>query len=156
MNGAPEDSILLELARAGDVSALGHLYDRYGTTLYRLAHALTRNADQAESVVLQVFTDACAAGSLPTPRPVRAELTHLVLVAYLGFVTSHDLAAEVPGSRLSRREWALVGLTLHGDHTYRDAAAVLELDPAVAAETLSSALRAWAAPARPLTEREEA
>ncbi len=49
-----EDELLTRIA-AGDVQALGELYDRHARMLYQFALALTRSRDVAEEVVQNTF-----------------------------------------------------------------------------------------------------
>ena len=49
-----EDELLTRIA-AGDVQALGKLYDRHARMLYQFALALTRSRDVAEEVVQNTF-----------------------------------------------------------------------------------------------------
>ncbi|HSD50320.1 MAG TPA: sigma-70 family RNA polymerase sigma factor [Candidatus Methylomirabilis sp.] len=49
------DLDLVERLRAGDVTALEALMERYGSRVYRLAHGITRNEADAEEVVQDVF-----------------------------------------------------------------------------------------------------
>lgn len=49
------DLTLVERLRGGDATALEGLMDRYASRVYRLAHAITHNAADAEEVVQDVF-----------------------------------------------------------------------------------------------------
>lgn len=49
------DRELLARIAAGDVEAMGELYDRYAPVLYHFALALTRSRDAAEEVVQNTF-----------------------------------------------------------------------------------------------------
>lgn len=51
----PAELTLVERLRSGDAAALETLMERYATKVYRLAHAITRNAADAEEVVQDVF-----------------------------------------------------------------------------------------------------
>jgi RNA polymerase sigma-70 factor (ECF subfamily) len=51
----PDEQTLVERLRAGDAAALEALMAGYATKVYRLAHAITRNAADAEEVVQDVF-----------------------------------------------------------------------------------------------------
>jgi len=54
-DAAAADVALVARAAAGDVDALGALYDRHGAAAYALARVVVRAADDAEDVVAQVF-----------------------------------------------------------------------------------------------------
>ena len=49
------EQTLLERLRGGDAAALERLMERYAARLYRLAHGITRNEEDAEEVVQDVF-----------------------------------------------------------------------------------------------------
>lgn len=49
------DLVLIERLRAGDVSALEPLMERYATLVYRVAYGITRNEADAEEVAQDVF-----------------------------------------------------------------------------------------------------
>jgi RNA polymerase sigma-70 factor (ECF subfamily) len=52
---APSDASLVARAAAGDAGAVGALYDRHWTAVYALAHAVVRDAGDAEDVVAATF-----------------------------------------------------------------------------------------------------
>lgn len=52
---AAPDLVLIERLRAGDVSALEPLMERYATLVYRVAYGITRNEADAEEVAQDVF-----------------------------------------------------------------------------------------------------
>jgi RNA polymerase sigma-70 factor (ECF subfamily) len=54
-DAARADAALVARAAAGDVDALGALYDRHGASAYALARAVVRDAADAEDVAAQVF-----------------------------------------------------------------------------------------------------
>jgi RNA polymerase sigma-70 factor (ECF subfamily) len=49
------DAILVERLRTNDLNALGALFDRYYTTIYRVAMAITHDNAVAEDIVQDVF-----------------------------------------------------------------------------------------------------
>ena len=49
------DGLLVIRVRQGDLDALGELYDRYRTQVFRTALAITRNRETAEDVLQEVF-----------------------------------------------------------------------------------------------------
>ena len=50
-----EDSFLIVRVREGDIEALGELYERYKTKVYRTAIAITRDGHVAEDILQEVF-----------------------------------------------------------------------------------------------------
>jgi Sigma-70 region 2 len=58
MQNNPDAQALLARMRAGEQAAVGELYDLYGGMIYALAHRLTRDAAEAEEIVLGVFMRA--------------------------------------------------------------------------------------------------
>jgi len=50
-----EDAQLIRQLQAGDLEALGALYDRYRLTVYRTALAITRDTDAAEDILQEAF-----------------------------------------------------------------------------------------------------
>jgi RNA polymerase sigma factor (sigma-70 family) len=57
----PTDAALLERARVGDTGAFEELYRRHAQAAWRLAQAVTRNADDASDAVSEAFTKVFAA-----------------------------------------------------------------------------------------------
>lgn len=49
------DLLVLTALRQGDTNALGIIYDRYGTAVYRLALKMLTNATEAEDLTQEVF-----------------------------------------------------------------------------------------------------
>jgi len=54
-----EAKSLVARARAGDLSALEHLYRTYERPVYTLARRLTRSAEDAEDVLQETFLEVC-------------------------------------------------------------------------------------------------
>lgn len=50
-----DDAQLVQRMQAGDLEALGTLYDRYRLTVYRTALAITRDNDAAEDILQEAF-----------------------------------------------------------------------------------------------------
>ncbi|MGD8245195.1 MAG: RNA polymerase sigma factor [Anaerolineae bacterium] len=50
-----EDSLLVARVREGDIDALGELYERYKTKVYRTATAITHDERMAEDILQEVF-----------------------------------------------------------------------------------------------------
>jgi len=51
----PEDGVLVARVRDGDIDALGELYERYKTKVYRTATAITHDERMAEDILQEVF-----------------------------------------------------------------------------------------------------
>lgn len=131
----PTDRALLEGARSGDLAAAGDLYDRYGAALYALAITVTRRAPVAEAAVVEGFRTGVTSSSGPGD-----QVWHLLARATL---------AACPRCE-EHRSRCLLALAIFGVSTYRDAAAVLGIEPVEAAGALRDGLRSRArAPARP-------
>jgi hypothetical protein len=148
----PDDE-LLGCARGGDVRAAGELYDRHGTALLNLAVTVSGSRVDAASAVVAALASACAdAASTDPALPVLHELSRLTFQSCEVSNTSAPpttLTARarddvVPGAvgldSLGPRQRALVALTVYGEHTYREAGALLGLSPRVAAQLLRLAL----------------
>ena len=133
------------------------LIDAHSATLFQLAWVTTADGAIASVAVARVLTAASLdQARLESPRPVLAELSRLTIWASLAPAAAASAAS--PGPRdaapsanvgayvegmlcaIGSRERALVALTMFGDHTYREAAAVLEIAPETAAELLRSTL----------------
>ena len=50
-----EDAVLVRRLQAGDIEALGGLYDRHRLTVFRTALAITRDQDAAEDILQEAF-----------------------------------------------------------------------------------------------------
>lgn len=134
------------LVEQPDRTATGSLYDGHGTALFRLAHAMTGDVDAAERAVVEAFRRACGSRRTGPARSVGQELTRFIVEACLK--ESSVASTRRPGTDESSsadlvesQGRVLVGLTMHHQYTYRDAAALLEMDAAVAADLLRTALR---------------
>jgi RNA polymerase sigma-70 factor (ECF subfamily) len=55
MSAEAPDGELVVRVRQGDLEALGELYDRYRTQVFRTALAITRNRETAEDILQEVF-----------------------------------------------------------------------------------------------------
>jgi len=120
----------MDLAAAGNVPAVASLYDTYGAALYRLAHIVVGDSGRAETAVCEGFRSARAHPLVgEAPEDAWRELVRLTLLA----------AWTMSGT--GRTGAALLGLTLFGDHTYREAALLLDMEPDEAADVLRAALR---------------
>ena len=127
--GSVDDGAPLDLAASGDAVALGMLYDAYGPSLYRLARVVVGTAAGAELAVCEGF-------HLVRTRPVDAatgqDLWH-ELVRFTMLPSSTSTGDGGAGA-------ATLGLTMFGDHTYREAAQLLDIETEVAADVLRTAL----------------
>ena len=54
----PDESVLVEQAKAGDQQAFSELVSRYQRKIYRLAKNITRNDEDAEDVLQEAFLKA--------------------------------------------------------------------------------------------------
>jgi hypothetical protein len=114
--------------------------------LFRLAHVICGNVEMASSAVCQAFEAAFSdthrhADRPPTSRDL-ARLTYLActLTPLLSCAPS---GTDVPGALTPTepQRRALLALTMYGDHTYREAATLLHIDPASAAQALRTTLQ---------------
>jgi RNA polymerase sigma-70 factor (ECF subfamily) len=78
----PPDTVLLNRLAQGDLDALGHVYDRYGRRVYRLAVSLTEAGAPAEDLTCAVFLALVAQCRQGQPPGVP-------LIAWLVQQTSH-------------------------------------------------------------------
>jgi RNA polymerase sigma factor (sigma-70 family) len=60
---AVSDAALMGRLAAGDLTALGELYDRYGDDVRRFAHRATGHADDAEDIAHDAFLALADAGA---------------------------------------------------------------------------------------------
>ena len=67
MSEARSDTELLTLIAAGDVRAVGELYDRYGATLFPIAVRILRDRTEAEDVLHDAFVAVSERASQYTP-----------------------------------------------------------------------------------------
>jgi hypothetical protein len=129
------DVALLRDARGGAAGALGDLYDRHGPALFTLAYTVTGSSAMAGSRVVDVMGVACLdPTSMDPTRSVLHELSRLT------FESCRSTADGTDSRFPADRQGALLGLTVHGDHTYRETALLLGLSPLEALELIRSAL----------------
>jgi RNA polymerase sigma-70 factor, ECF subfamily len=67
MSEGRSDAELLTLIAAGDVRAVGELYDRYGSTLFPIAVRIVRDRTEAEDVLHDAFVAVSERASQYTP-----------------------------------------------------------------------------------------
>jgi DNA-directed RNA polymerase specialized sigma24 family protein len=143
--------MLLRHARAGEATARAELYDRHATALFNLAYAISGNAEAAASAVSEAFREACADPATgDAGRRVHQVLSRLTFLACRNNAVGHprldpapegDAPTDYDATETDARYRALLGLTMHGQRTYRDAATLLDLEPAEAAAALRMMLR---------------
>ncbi len=75
----PDEAALIERARAGDVTAYGHLVERYQEIAFRIAYLITGSPTDAEDAAQAGFLKAYAAlGRFRTGAPLRPWLLRIV------------------------------------------------------------------------------
>lgn len=133
------------------------LLDKYAATLFRLAWVTSADCAIASSAVVRVIVATSLDHARVEPsRPLLTELSRLTMWASLAPAAAAgasspgprdaalgaDIDADIGGAlrAIRPRERALVALTTFGEHTYREAAVVLEMAPETAAELLRSTL----------------
>lgn len=128
-------------------------YDEFGQSLHLFACALTDDAELAGQLVIQTILAHQSA-----PRTLQ-DLSAGVYIAWIAW-GNPPLSAETsvaPGASATTRmlheihglpadQRAALGLCKYGDHTYRQAAAVLGLAPDRTAQLLCDALRTLGTP----------
>ena len=120
-----DDRDLVELARRGEISALGLLLERHRATLYGLALSIVRDRSAAQDVVQEAFVVALRRlGDLREPAAVGAwlrsvvrntALTHLrrnreIPEEHLPEQGSREPGPEILLERLATRDWVLTTL----------------------------------------------
>lgn len=125
------------------------LVDQHAATLLRLAFVVSADSAIASSAVVRVIVSAALDHERLEPSPLMlAELSRLTLWACAAPAEAIGLSSAGPRGQIGcrdgdvvlrsipPRERALAALTMFGDHTYREAAAVLGSDPQTAADLL--------------------
>lgn len=137
--------------RSDDIDvSMGELYDRHGAALFNLAYVVSLDPLVADAAVVRAFTMASAATKHSVASITAYQLARLTFLACYSDSPRSASAGSTAGSTgcwdaMSRRQRALLALTVHGGHSYRDAAALLELNPTEAAEVLRTTLHEAAA-----------
>ena len=161
-----EDELLTRIA-AGDVQALGELYDRHARMLYQFALALTRSRDAAEEVVQNVFLGLLKSrarlGEVKDIRSyllriVRNEVSHLsrgavaassaleLVEASEGVAVKEVLEVNEALSRLPEEQLTVVVLKVWQGMTFAEVAQALDIPANTAASRYRYAmekLREW-------------
>jgi hypothetical protein len=126
-------------------------WHRHGVAVFALALVLSDDAEDAESVVIQAFLDACTPIDIAVESVSRHEMARYVYVLWVRRL------AESGTGRLKRRGFGLpilrgmsphqrtaIALALFGEHTYHEIAALMELTPMDVAALMRSGLLAAA------------
>ena len=161
-----EDELLTRIA-AGNVQALGELYDRHARMLYQFALALTRNRDVAEEVVQNTFLGLLKSrarlGEVQDIRSyllriVRNEASHLrpsrstgasalqLLEAPAGVPAQEVVEVNEALSRLPEEQLTVVVLKVWQGMTFAEVAEALDIPANTAASRYRYAmekLRKW-------------
>ena len=161
-----EDELLTRIA-AGDVQALGELYDRHARMLYQFALALTRNRDAAEEVVQNTFLGLLKSrarlGEVEDIRSyllriVRNEVSHLsrgavaassaleLVEASEGVAVKEVVEVNEALSRLPEEQLTVVVLKVWQGMTFAEVAEALDIPANTAASRYRYAmekLRQW-------------
>ena len=161
------DRELLAKIAAGDVEALGELYDRYARMLYQFALALTRSRDAAEEVIQNVFLGLLRSRVRLAEvkdirsylfRVVRNEVSHLgrkplgdsstleLVEAPEGIPQREVLEANEALSRLPQEQLEVVVLKVWQGMTFAEIAQALDIPANTAASRYRYAmekLRKW-------------
>ena len=73
----PKDLELIQSLKTGQPSALGKLYDRYGSVVYGLALKILKNAQEAEDLTQEIFVSFWHKN---TYDPARGSLSHYLIM----------------------------------------------------------------------------
>ena len=128
---APDDAALVARVAAGDETALGRVFDRYGSLVFGLAQRVTRSAAAAEEITQEVFV-------FFWEHPDRFDAGRGSLRAFLGSI-AHRRAVDVVRRevRRSAREDRVAG-----DPSMIDDAGVIDLADRAAATDVAARVRA--------------
>ncbi len=146
-------SLSLLRPRTVDCAVASELYDSCGERLFRLAHLVTGDTAAASAAVVTAFELAYGGSTLvPSDRRAWHELARLTYAACREPDVSppsrnHDTWPAEMAPVCCMRTWfpqqrALLALTMHGDHDYREAATLIGLEPRWAAALLRGTLGA--------------
>ena len=128
---APDDAALVARVVAGDETALGRVFDRYGSLVFGLAQRVTRSAAAAEEITQEVFV-------FFWEHPDRFDAGRGSLRAFLGSI-AHRRAVDVVRRevRRSAREDRVAG-----DPSMTDDAGAIDLADRAAATDVAARVRA--------------
>jgi RNA polymerase sigma-70 factor (ECF subfamily) len=91
MTDAPEDGELVARLKAGDLDALGALYARYKTLVFRTALAITRDPEAAEDILQDCFLRVHAyAGTIDATLPLKPWLYRVTVNLSYTWATRHS------------------------------------------------------------------
>lgn len=131
-----------------DRPARAELYDRHGSGMFCLAYLSTSDPDAAADAVVAAFEGAETVTTYADPKRIARALARRTFLACPLYPPVRDPGTGPNGaprpdelSHMSQRARQLIGLTLFGSHSYRQAAALLRLDPQTAASVLTELLR---------------
>lgn len=126
-------------------------WHRHGPALFALALVLFEDVDEAESVVVRAFLDACTPADIAVASVTRRELARYVYVLWQRRTAA---PARVPSAgwrpaglaemgTLSPLQRTAIALGLFGEHTYVEIALLMDLPaPEIAALMRSGLLKA--------------
>ncbi|QNE18262.1 hypothetical protein F1D05_10575 [Kribbella qitaiheensis] len=146
---AAGDRRLLTSARGGDDASIAQIYDLHGLALLNLACAVSSDREAAESAVVEAVVQACTGyGNADPSGSLRHQLARLTYTHCVRPRGSSQASAAAGGgvqpqsglgvaasrgfSVLSRHQRGVLALTVFGDHSYREAADLLDVTPATA------------------------
>jgi RNA polymerase sigma-70 factor (ECF subfamily) len=91
MTDGPEDGELVARLKAGDLDALGALYARYKTLVFRTALAITRDPEAAEDILQDCFLRVHAyANSIDVSLPLKPWLYRVTVNLSYTWATRHS------------------------------------------------------------------
>ena len=135
---APGDEQLMTRLQAGDVDALGALYDRYGDRAYRVARSECRDDAGAEEAVQDAFASIWRSQATYRPQQGTAAAWLLTVVRHRAIALARRDEAGAPGgeghlqdllARLPDAQREAITLAYHGRLTHTEIAQQLRLPP---------------------------
>jgi hypothetical protein len=128
-------------------------WQRHGAAVFALALVLSDDAEDAESVVVQAFLDACTPSDLALATLTRHDIARYVYVLWLRRVAESGMVAGIETRRtgssglpalreMSSLQRTAIALALFGEHTYQEIASLMELTPKNVAALMRSGLLA--------------
>jgi hypothetical protein len=131
-------------------------WHRHGAAVFALALVLSDDVEEAESVVVQAFLDACTPSDLAVASVSRHDMARYVYVLWLRRMAEPRTAATKLRTRrvtagstglpvlrgMSSLQRTAIALALFGEHTHREIASLMELTPHDVAALMRSGLLA--------------
>ena len=125
-------------------------WHRHGVAVFALALVLSDDAEDAESVVIQAFLDACTPTDIAVESVSRHEMARYVYVLWLRRMAEPKARAELKAQRprvpvlrgMTHPQRTAIALALFGEHTYQEIASLMELTPKDVAALMRSGLLA--------------